>query len=93
MEPDHREFSGNVEGLQMTASNRTHSRTDLNRIDETHSRITVEEGDLMVNEKNIDRQSHTRHSHPQRAEILFGFFSPNNLTKLCYSVLFRLREE
>ena len=46
----------------MTASSRIHSRTDLNRIDETRENITVEEGDLMVNEKKIDQQSHTYHN-------------------------------
>ena len=32
LEPDQRSFSGNIEGLQMTASSIKHSRTDLNRI-------------------------------------------------------------
>ena len=59
--PDQRDFSGNVEGLQMTTSRGLDSRTDLNKIDETRSNITVEEGDLVVNEKNIDRQSHIHH--------------------------------
>ena len=62
LDPDQRDFSGNVEGLQMTASSRIHSHTDLNKIDETPGNITVEEGDLVVNEKNIDRQSHTHHT-------------------------------
>ena len=61
MKPDQRDFSGNVEGPQITASSKIHSRTDLNRIDETRGNITIEEGDLMVNKKNIDRQSHTHH--------------------------------
>ena len=61
LDPDQRYFSGNVEGLQMTASSRIHSRTEPNRIDETRGNITVEEGDLLVNEKNIDRQTHTHH--------------------------------
>ena len=64
LEPGQRDFSGNVERLQITASSRIHSRTELNRIDETRGNITVEEGDLMVNEKNIDRQSHTHHTSP-----------------------------
>ena len=64
LEPDQRDFLGNVGGLQMTASSRIHSRTDLNRIDETHGKVTVEEGDLVVSEKNIDRQSHTHHNWP-----------------------------
>ena len=40
LEPDQRGFSGNVEGLQMTASSRIHSRTDLNGIDETRGNVT-----------------------------------------------------
>ena len=63
LEPDQRDFSGNVEGLRRTASSRIHSRTDLNRIDETRGNITVEDGYLMVNGKNIDRQSHTHHNN------------------------------
>ena len=46
----------------MTASSRIHSRTDLNGIDEIHGNITVEEGDLLVNEKNIEQQTHTHHN-------------------------------
>ena len=45
--PDQRYFSGNVEGLQVTASSRTNSHTDLNKIDETRGNYTVEEGDLL----------------------------------------------
>ena len=33
LDPDERECWGKVEGLQMTASSRINSRTDLNRID------------------------------------------------------------
>ena len=61
LEPDQRDFSGNIEGLQMMASRRINSRTDLNRIDETPGNFTVEEGDLLVNERNIDRQTHIHH--------------------------------
>ena len=48
--------------MSITASSRRQSRTGLNKIDETRGNITVEEGDLVVNEKIIDRQSHTHHS-------------------------------
>ena len=34
-DPDQRDFSGNIESLQMIASNRINSNTDLNKIDET----------------------------------------------------------
>ena len=63
LEPDQRDFSGNIEGLPMTASSRINSRTDLNRIVETRCIFTVEEDDLLVNEKNIDRQTYTHHSN------------------------------
>ena len=46
----------------MTASSRKYSRADLNGIDETRVNITVEGGDFLVNEKNIDLQTHTHHS-------------------------------
>ena len=55
------DFLSNIEGLQMTASSRINSHTDLNRIDETPGNITVEEGDLLVNEKDIGRQTHAHH--------------------------------
>ena len=47
----------------MTASSRLHSHTDLNRIDETGGNITVEVGDLLVNEINVDPQTRTHHSN------------------------------
>ena len=49
----------------MTASSRINSHTDLKRIDETRSNFTVEGGDLLVNERNIDQQTHTQHQHYQ----------------------------
>ena len=63
LEPDGNDFSGNIEDLRKTASSRTNSHTDLNRIDETHCNITVQEGDLLVNEKNIDRQTHAHQTN------------------------------
>ena len=62
LEPERRYFSGNIEGLQMTASSRINSHTDLNRIVETRGNITAEGGDLLVNERNSDRQTHTDHN-------------------------------
>ena len=60
-DPDQRDFSANIEGLQMTASTRIN--TDLNQIDETRrSSIVVERGDSLVKEKNFDRQAHSHHS-------------------------------
>ena len=61
LEPERRFFSGNVEGLQMTASSRIQSRTDLKGVDETRGNVTVEEGDLVLNERNSDRQLYTHH--------------------------------
>ena len=56
LDPDQRDFSGNVQGLQMTAWSRILSCTGLNKIDETRGNITVEEGYLVVYEKIINRQ-------------------------------------
>ena len=48
LDPDQRDFSGNVQGLQTTASSRINSYTDLNRIDETRGSNTVEGGHSRV---------------------------------------------
>ena len=70
LEPDQRDFSGNIKGLQVTASSRINFRTELNRIDETRGNITVEEVDWLVNERNIDWQTHTHHSkYCQRTKL------------------------
>ena len=45
----------------MTASGRMNSHTDIKNIDETRGNITVEGGELLVNERNIDWQTHTHH--------------------------------
>ena len=69
LEPDHRDFSGKIEGLKKAASSRINSHTDSNKIDETRGYITVEEGYLLVNDKNIDRQTHTHHNNPAKFPI------------------------
>ena len=58
-----RDLSGNIGGLQMTASSRIISGTNLKRIAETRGSITPKESDLLVNERNIDRQTHTQCTH------------------------------
>ena len=63
LQPDQRDFSGNIEGLRRTASSKINSYSDLNRIDETRGNITVEEGALLVDEKNIDRQTYAHYTH------------------------------
>ena len=63
LDPDQRDFSRSIGSLQMIASSRINSHTDLNRIDETRGNFTVEGGELLVNEKNIDRQTHAHHSY------------------------------
>ena len=60
-DPDQRYFSGNVEYLQWTASNRLNSNTELNGIDETHGKIIVEAGGVSVSKRIFDRQAHTHH--------------------------------
>ena len=58
LEPDHKDFPGNIDGLQMMASSRINSDTKIN---ETRGNITVEEANFFVNEKNHARQTHTYH--------------------------------
>ena len=62
LDPDQRDFSGNIKGPQITASSRINSHTDLNKIDETRDNITREGGDLLVNERSIARQTQTHQS-------------------------------
>ena len=62
MERDQRDFSGDIEDLRMTASSRINPYTDLNKIDKTRGNSALEVNDLVVNEKNIDRQTHTHHT-------------------------------
>ena len=62
LESDQRDTLGKIEGLRTTTSSRMNSHTDLNGIDETRCNITVEEGDLLVNEK-IDRQTYAHHKN------------------------------
>ena len=54
-DPDQRDFTGNIEGLQMTASSRMNSNTNLNKIVETRVNITVEGSDLSLSETSFDR--------------------------------------
>ena len=60
-DPNQIDFSGNMEALQMTASSRMNSNTELNKVDVTCSIVTVEVVDLSVNERNFDRHTHTYH--------------------------------
>ena len=62
LDPDQRDFSGNIGGLQMTTSSRKSSNADLNKIDETGGNITVEGGYLSVNGRNLKRQTDTHHT-------------------------------
>ena len=62
LDPDQRKFSKSIQSLQMTASSIINSHLDLNRIDEYRGSITVEGGDLTVNERNCDQQAHTHNS-------------------------------
>ena len=59
LKPDQKGFLGNVEGLQRTASSKILSHRDFNKIDETRGNFTVEEGDLVVNERNFELQTDT----------------------------------
>ena len=70
LKPHQKDFLGNIEGLQMTASSGRKFHRDINRIDETRGNITVEEGDLLVNKKNIDQQTHAHHSNSKISAYL-----------------------
>ena len=61
LEPDQRDFSGNMECLPRKNLTRKNSHTDLKRINETSGNITVQEADLLVNGKNIPWQNYTHH--------------------------------
>ena len=61
LDPDQRDFPGNIENLQMTVSIRIDSHTDLIVIDEARGNIAVEGGDLSVNGRYSDRRTHTHH--------------------------------
>ena len=65
LDPDQRDFWGNIEGLRKTASSRLNPHTELNRIDETRASITREESNSSINERNIDRPTHIHRSHSQ----------------------------
>ena len=72
LEPGQRDNLGKIKGLRMTAPIRINSHRDLNRIDETRANITVEEGDLLVSEINIDRQTYAHDKYYFRvAHICF----------------------
>ena len=43
----------------MTVSGTINSHMDLKIIDDTHGSITVEESNLLANEKNLGRQAHS----------------------------------
>ena len=66
LNPDQRDFSRIIKGQQRTVSSRRNSHRDIIRIDETRGNIAVEGGDLLVNERNIDRPTHTHHIYPRR---------------------------
>ena len=84
---DQRVFLGNIEGLRMTASSRMNSNTDLNRIHETRGNFTVEEGegDLLVNEKNIDRQVYAPDSKKNQRGGAYCYV--NDKTSTCWSFI------
>ena len=60
LDPDHRDFLGDTNGLQMAASSSLNSNVNLNGIDETRCNITVEEGDILsrwtVMHLNLEKQ-------------------------------------
>ena len=63
LDPDERNLSGNVEGLQVTASSRKNSHTDVIRFDETRGNIDLGGGEFSVNERHFDWPTHTHHTY------------------------------
>ena len=61
LDSDRRDFSKNIDCLQMTASRWINSHTGLIRTDETRGSITVQGGELSVNDGIFDRQAETHH--------------------------------
>ena len=61
LDPDQKDFSGDTNGLQRTASNRLNSNTNPNGVNETRGNITFEGRDLPVGKKNLDRETPTHH--------------------------------
>ena len=82
LDPDQRDFSGNMEGLRMTASSRTNSHKDLNRINETRCNITVEGGRWLVGQrKNYwPANTHSSHSPPSSSSYSFFLFKRNGFS-------------
>ena len=64
-DPDQKDFSGNIEGHQITTLSKLNSNTALNMIDESRGNFTVEVIDLSVNERNFDRHTHSHHGITQ----------------------------
>ena len=77
LEPYQRDFSGNIEGLRLTVSSRINANTDLTKIGKTHGNSAVEVGDLLVNERIIDRQIQTHlncvTNNPMKSKLRANF--------------------
>ena len=53
LDPDHKDFSGDTDGLIITTSCRFNSDKTIDRLDEARDEIPVELGDLSVSKKNF----------------------------------------
>ena len=74
LDVDQRDFSGDTNNQQMTASSRFNSNTNLNGIDETHGNIIVEDNDLPVGERSTDREAHAHHNPGSVSVFIFLSF-------------------
>ena len=54
LEPDQKHFLGDIESPRKTAASQINSHMDLKRIDETRGKITLMEGDFILNEKHTE---------------------------------------
>ena len=73
LDPDQKNFSEIADDCQITASRRLNSNTDLSTTNETRGNVTVEAGQLSVNEKNLDWEIHTHHN--DNSDTFGGNFS------------------
>ena len=62
-DPERRIFAANIKGLQMTASTRRISNSNLNKINETRCNFTVNGTDLSVSIRKFDRRTYTHHNN------------------------------
>ena len=90
LDSDQRDFSGNIESLRMTASSRTNSHKDLNRINETRCNITVEGGRWLVGQRKNYWPANTHSSHSLPSSSSCPFFYSKGMVLLCGYIMSKI---